>query len=87
MQSGRNDDFVGAITYSKYVGRVARVVSVTDFSGRAHLEFELEDNSERLRARTTTGSISGIALAEDLDYARAHWLGRTLWSKEMSLLT
>ncbi|MEP7338687.1 MAG: hypothetical protein ABI977_13195, partial [Acidobacteriota bacterium] len=41
------DDFYSKITRKQYAGRVAKVVSVEDFSGRAHLEFEMEDTKER----------------------------------------
>src|SRR5690348_15928054 len=49
------DDFNIKITRKQYAGRVAKVVSVEDFSGRIHIEFEMEDTKERLRARTLPG--------------------------------
>ena len=50
------DDFSGRLTRKQYAGRIARVVAASDFSGRVHLEFEMEDTKEKLRARTTVGS-------------------------------
>jgi len=81
------EDFVGAVNCSKYAGRTAKVVWIGEFSGRVHVEFEMEDTGQRVRARTIPHkeSISGIALVEDLDQARAHWVGQTLWCKEMFL--
>ena len=62
---------------------------MSEFSGRAHLEFEMEDNGEKLRARTLPykQSVKGIALVDDLEKARAAWVGRTVWSREMLLQT
>jgi len=83
-ESNIYDDFYNKITRKQYAGRVAKVVSVEDFSGRIHLEFEMEDTKERLRARTSPGkeSVIGLALFEDIHNARQHWLGQTLWGRE-----
>lgn len=83
------DDFSGKLTRKQYAGRIARVVAVSDFSGRAHLEFEMEDTKEKLRARTTAGSerVTGMALVDDIENARAQWQGQTLWCKESRLVT
>jgi len=78
------DDFYSKITRKQYAGRIAKIVSVEDFSGRFHLEFEMEDTKEHLRARTTPGkeSVIGVALLEDINNARQHWQGKTLWCRE-----
>lgn len=83
------DDFSGKLTRKQYAGRIARVVAVSDFSGRVHLEFEMEDTKEKLRARTTPGSerLTGMALVDDIENARAQWQGRTFWCKENRLVT
>lgn len=83
------DDFSGVRKRKDYAGRIAKVVSVSDFGGRVHLEFELEDNSEHVRARTLPNkeSIKGLLLLEDLEKARAQWKGQTLWYKQALLST
>jgi hypothetical protein len=80
-ENGTYDDFSGKIVRKQYQGRVAKVISVSDFSGRVHLEFEMEDTHERLRARTVANkeSIKGIALIDDISNARSQWAGKTLW--------
>ncbi len=81
------DDFYGKLTHKQYAGRIAKVVSVEDFSGRVHLEIEMEDSKERLRARTAPGkeSLIGMALFDDIHNARQQWLGKTLWCRESRL--
>jgi len=81
------DDFYGKIIRKQYAGRIAKVVSAADFSGRFHLEFEMEDTKERLRARTLPGkeSLTGMALLDDIHNARRQWMGKTLWCKEGKL--
>ncbi|MBI1764170.1 MAG: hypothetical protein HYR56_22320 [Acidobacteria bacterium] len=39
LEHATYDDFSGTRKRKDYRGRIAKVVSVTDFSGRAHLEF------------------------------------------------
>src|SRR5262249_37490334 len=88
-QSESYDDFTDKLTYEKYVGRVAKVVSVSDFSGRTHVEFAMEDNGERLRARTSVNkeSLKGMALVDDFEIARKQWVGKTLWCRTMMIST
>lgn len=78
------DDFYGKPTRRQYAGRIAKVVSVEDFSGRVHLELEMEDSKEHLRARVSPGkeSLTGLALLDDINNARQQWLGKTLWCRE-----
>jgi len=78
-ENGTYDDFSGRVVRKQYQGRVAKVVSVSDFSGRFHLEFEMEDNQEHLRAKTDRQSIRGIAPIDDISSARGRWAGKTLW--------
>lgn len=82
-ESGSYEDFSRSVSCQKYSGRVARVVTSSDSSASAYLEFEMEDNHERLRAFTVAGkeSIKGMALMDDIENARAQWAGKTLWSK------
>jgi hypothetical protein len=86
-RQGNYEDFVGSVSRQKYAGRIARVVSVGEFSGRAHVEFEMEDTGERVRARTVVGkeSVNGMALADDIENARKQWAGRTLWYRSMMI--
>lgn len=83
------DDFSGKITRKKYAGRIATVVSASDFNGRIHVEFEMEDTHERIRASTLPHkeSVMGIAPLEDIQNARQQWRGKTLWSRESRLST
>ena len=83
------DDFSGRLNRRQYQGRVAKVTGASDFSGRVHLELEMEDTRERLRARTLPNkeSVKGIALIDDLDNARSQWAGKTLWCREPRLST
>ena len=82
-------DFSGKLTYKQYAGRIAKVISVEDFSGRVHLEFEMEDTKDHVRASTLPGreSIIGMALFDDISNARQQWQGKTLWCKEGRLST
>jgi hypothetical protein len=85
--SGTYEDFAGAVSHQKYAGRTARVVSASDLGIRARLEFEMEDNGERLRASTVPykETVRGMALADDIENARKQWAGKTLWIKPMMI--
>ena len=87
-RGGDYEDFSGKISHEKYAGRIARVVAVNDFNGRAHVEFEMEDTGEHLRAQTVVNkeSLKGMALADDLENARKQWAGKTLWCR-MSMIS
>jgi hypothetical protein len=82
-------DFNGKRVRKDYAGRIAKVVSVSDFSGRHHVELEIEDNGEKLRARTSPDreSLEGLLLVDDLEHAKQQWLGKTLWSRQLRLFT
>src|SRR5499426_1919681 len=86
-ESGTYEDFSRSVTHQKYAGRVARVVS-TDASGAsAYIEFEMEDDGERLRVFTVANkeSVRGMALLDDIENARKQWAGKTLWSKMLMI--
>ncbi len=89
LENASYDDFTGARKRKDYMGRIAKVVSVSDFSGRVHLELELEDTGEHLRARTAPNkeSVAGLMLVDDLEKARQQWTGQTLWCRQMRLAT
>jgi hypothetical protein len=89
LENGAYDDFSGTPKRKNYAGRILKVVSVSDFGGRVHLEFELEDTGERLRARTLPNkeSVKGLLLVTDLEQARQQWTGQTLWCKQRVLTT
>jgi hypothetical protein len=82
-ESGTYEDFSRTITHQKYSGRVARVVSADDSGASAYIEFEMEDNGERLRVFTVANkeSVRGMALLDDIENARKQWAGKTVWSK------
>ncbi|NOT61516.1 MAG: hypothetical protein HOP19_14965 [Acidobacteria bacterium] len=82
-------DFNGKRLRKDYAGRIVKVVNVSDFSGRQHLDLEMEDNGEKLRARTSPNreSLEGLLLLDDLEQARKRWEGQTLWSRQMRLST
>ncbi|MGH9768544.1 MAG: hypothetical protein ACREAB_14020 [Blastocatellia bacterium] len=86
-ESGTYEDFSRAVTHQKYAGRTARVVSASDSGSSAYIEFEMEDNGERLRVFTPAnkGSVKGMALVDDIENARAQWAGKTLWSKMLMI--
>jgi hypothetical protein len=77
------DDFIGSVRVEKFAGRIGKVVSVGEFNGRAHVEFEMEDSGEHVRARTIANkeSLKGMALADDIETARRQWAGKTVWNK------
>lgn len=89
LEHGTYDDFSGALQRKNYAGRVGKVVTVSDFSGRVHVEIEMEDTGEHLRARTLPKkeSIKGLLLVEDLEKARQQWVGQTLWCRQLRLST
>ena len=82
-ESGTYEDFNRAITHQKYAGRVARVITANDSGASAYIEFEMEDDGEKLRLFTVAGkeSVRGMALVDDIENARKQWAGKTLWSK------
>ncbi|HEU0177725.1 MAG TPA: hypothetical protein VFV58_25980 [Blastocatellia bacterium] len=86
-ESGTYEDFNRAVTHRKYAGRVARVVSANDSGASAYIEFEMEDDGERLRVFTVANkeSVRGMALLDDIENARKQWAGKTLWSKMLMI--
>ena len=86
-ESGTYEDFTRAVTHQKYAGRVARVVSADDSGARAYIEFEMEDDGEKLRVFTVAGkeSVRGMALLDDIENARKQWAGKTVWSKMLMI--
>jgi len=78
----------GRPEYDKYVGRIAKVVSVVDRRfGTWNVEFEIKDDGRRLTATAYGGSIHNIALVADADNAGEKWLGKTLWYSGASIAT
>ena len=86
-ESGTYEDFTRAVTHQKYAGRVARVVSADATGASAYLEFEMEDDGERLRVFTVANkeSVRGLALLDDIENARKQWAGKTVWSKMLMI--
>jgi hypothetical protein len=86
-ESGTYEDFSRSVTHQKYAGRVARVVSANDSGASAYIEFEMEDDGERLRVFTVANkeSVRGMALLEDIENARKQWAGKTVWGKMLMI--
>jgi hypothetical protein len=86
-ESGTYEDFNRAITHQKYAGRIARVVTANDSGASAYIEFQMEDDGEKLRLFTVAGkeSVRGMALVDDIENARKQWAGETLWSKTLMI--
>ena len=76
------DDLYKLPEYNEYVGRTAKVVSVREWCDHWDVEFEMEDNGERISAVAGVGGIDGIAPIADIESARAQWLGKTVWYKK-----
>lgn len=83
------EDFTSRLIRKNFQGKIARVIAVSDFGGRTHLEFEVEETGERYRARTLPNkeTVKGLALVEDLENARRELTGKTLWCKQIMLAT
>jgi hypothetical protein len=86
-ESGTYEDFSRTVTHKKYAGRVARVVSADSTGASAYIEFEMEDDNERLRVFTVANkeSVRGMALVDDIENARNQWAGKTVWSKMLMI--
>src|SRR5262245_8053979 len=80
-ESGTYEDFSRAVTHQKYAGRVARVVSTDTSGASAYIEFQMEDDGERLRVFTVANkeSVRGMALLDDFENAHKQWAGKTVW--------
>lgn len=82
------DGKYGRPSYNKYVGRIAKVVSVNEQKrGLWDVQFEMEDNGHRLIATAYSESIHGIAPIADIDNARSKWIGKTLWYVDNKIST
>src|SRR5215475_13942690 len=86
-ESGTYEDFSRAVTHQKYAGRVAHVVSADASGVSAYIEFEMEDDGERLRVFTVANkeSVRGMSLLDDIENARKQWAGKTVWSKMLMI--
>jgi hypothetical protein len=86
-ESGTYEDFSRVVTHQKYSGRVARVVSANDSGASAFIEFQMEDDGERLRVFTVANkeSVRGMALLDDIENARKQWAGKTVWGKMLMI--
>ncbi len=86
-ESGTYEDFNRAVTYQKYAGRVARVIIADGSGASAYIEFQMEDDGEKLGVFTVAGkeSVSGMALVDDIENARKEWAGKTVWSKMLMI--
>ena len=86
-ESGTYEDFSRSVTHQKYAGRVACVVSADASGASAYIEFEMEDDGERLRVFTVANkeSVRGMAFLDDIENARKQWAGKTVWGKMLMI--
>ena len=86
-ESGTYEDFTRAVTHQKYAGRVARVISADTSGSSAYIEFQMEDDGERLRVFTVANkeSVRGMALLDDIENAHKQWADKTVWSKMLMI--
>jgi hypothetical protein len=86
-ESGTYEDFSRLVTHQKYAGRVARVVTANDSGASAFIEFQMEDDGERLRVFTVANkeSVRGMAFLDDIENARKQWAGKTVWGKMLMI--
>ena len=63
------------------------MVSADDSGASAYIEFEMEDDGERLRVFTVAnkGSVRGMAFLDDIENARKQWAGKTVWGKMLMI--
>jgi hypothetical protein len=76
------DELYKPPSYSEYVGRIAKVVSLQEVCNHWDVELEMEDNGQRVSASARSGGIDGVAPVADIEDARDRWLGKTLWYKK-----
>ena len=76
------------VDYDKYVGRIAKVISIdkSDFLYKVTLKME-DDGAELTATADYSETINGLAPIADIDSARSRWLNKTLWSKQRELST
>ncbi len=87
------NDFQPALAYNKYVGRIAKVESITgpDF-GRSDqpsaVNLVMEDNGERLHTNCICPknqvTLGGLGLLDDIDRTKAKYLGQTMWLQRLA---
>ncbi len=74
------------VNYHKYVGRIAKVISISESDYSPKVIFKMEDNGKKISATVSYSEcINGIALVADIDSARSRWLNKTLWFKKNEL--
>jgi hypothetical protein len=74
------------VDYERYVGRIAKVISIDESDYLPKVSFKMEDDGKELKATAYSESIDGIAPIADIDSARSRWLNKTLWIKEKELV-
>jgi hypothetical protein len=70
------------VSYEKYVGRIAKVISIED----DEVTLKMEDNGKELKATAYMETVEGIAPVSDIDSARSRWLNKTLWYKKNEIV-
>ncbi|HVG31012.1 MAG TPA: hypothetical protein VM864_14975 [Pyrinomonadaceae bacterium] len=70
-----------SLPYEKYVGRVAKVISITPDKYNIIVNLRLEDTKEMVVAEAYGRTINGLGPLDDIMAARAKYKGRTLWTR------
>ena len=73
------------ISYEKYVGRIAKVISVDKNGYFYKITLKMEDDGAELSTTIYTEAINCLAPIADIDSARSHWLNKTLWYKSREI--
>lgn len=84
----KTDQTIGSLPYREYVGRIVKVTSVSRssaVSGSWHVELTMEDSGEKLKALAVLNRIKGLGPVADLENARAHYKGKTLWLQNSTI--
>lgn len=80
---------IGSLPYKDYVGKIVKITNVsptsTRVSGAYNVEMTVEETGERLRALAVGGGVDGLGSVRDIEYARALYIGKTLWRDAGSL--
>jgi hypothetical protein len=75
------------LLYDKFVGKVIQVIEIEDKSFDPIISFRVEGSEMMVYGKPYKGYLDGIAPFDDLDKAKAKWLGKTIYSKVRSILT
>lgn len=84
------DDDFGKLPYEDYVGKIVKVLAVAPskykIEGVWEVYLQVEGTGEKLRADAYSDSVDGLANVQDIDDARAKYLGKTLRYSDSTLI-